>query len=175
MKIIPPYSDEKSWNEVNSSINYLFEKHNVEGLKKSAGEMKNLLQSTFSMQDELCFNTCIKCLEPCCSVAKIWFDIKDLLFLNLLKIKVPDSQPRDENDRICKYYKPLKGCVLNRLERPFICNYFLCNTQKKNLRKNDPDLLKKTEAIFFEVKKIRNGLEDDFIKITVADPIKIVF
>lgn len=168
MKIIPPYSDKKSWDEVNSCLNFLLEKYDVDEMEQNASRMRDLLSSTFSFQDELCFNTCIKCLEPCCSVAKIWFDIKDLIFLNLLKIKVPDSQPRTKTDPICRYYKPLKGCMLNRLERPFICNYYLCYTQKKNLRTNDPDLLKKNEEIFFEIKQIRNRLEDDFINITIG-------
>ncbi len=166
MILIPPYSDDKSWNEVNSCINFLLDKYETEKLRENAVVIRDLLSSTFSFQDELCFNTCIKCLEPCCSIAQIWFDIKDLLFLNLLNIKVPESQPRTEKDSICKYYRPLKGCILNRLERPYICNYYLCNTQKKNLRKNNPIILKQTEETFFEIKQLRNLLEDDFTKIT---------
>lgn len=154
-----------SIKESSESIEYLLLRKDTKELYNLTKEIKDLLHSTFSFQDHLCLNTCIHCPEPCCSVANIWFDLKDLLFIHLAKEKFPPMQPR-ENHNTCIFFNPGKGCSLNRFQRPFICNCYLCGTQIKYLNKNDHTGLQKMRSVLISIKNIRNVLEDTFIKLT---------
>ncbi len=121
------------------------------------------LQSTFPLMDELCARTCPKCPEPCCQVAKLWFDFRDLIFLHLNEIHIPDSQPLAHYDDTCRYLGP-RGCVLPRQSRPWICTYYLCAVQTARLRKKSRVQLRELDRLLEKIKRNRKKLEDEYIR-----------
>jgi len=68
------------------------------------------------------------CAEPCCTARQVFFDRADLLFFHALPTAVPEAQTRAVEKQPCRYLTP-QGCVLPRLTRPHVCNWFLCDLQ----------------------------------------------
>lgn len=163
-----PLHQKKTWDEANRSIQYLLEKYEskITHIRAYARETAALLSGIFPVLSELCDNTCPFCPDTCCLSAKIWFDLKDLLFLHLNKFKIPDFQPLGGPDDTCRYLGP-GGCRLHRRERPFICTWYLCPPQISLLRKNQ-----ETENAFSTniqlIKTRRKQIEEEFIKITAG-------
>ena len=84
--------------------------------------------------DDLCAATCISCREICCERATIWYDWKDLVYLYFAFGRLPSAQitrvERAGGKRCCVHFSNT-GCTLSRLERPFVCTWYLCPEQKK--------------------------------------------
>jgi hypothetical protein len=86
--------------------------------------------------EELAAATCTRCPNPCCLTAKPWFDLKDLLVIHLSGRTPQDAQTIATMKDRCRYLGP-RGCRLDRPDRPWICSWYLCPTQRDRLRKED--------------------------------------
>jgi hypothetical protein len=77
--------------------------------------------------------TCSECTEVCCLKATVWYDIKDLLYLYYYSKKIPEKQIERRLGGACCCLTS-QGCSLDRLLRPFICTWYICPTQKRELQ-----------------------------------------
>ena len=162
-----PWNTGKLWSEVNDSIRHLCKLHQnkLQLTNKYTRQLHENLTSVFSEMDLLCGTTCVSCKETCCSVAKLWYDFKDLIFLHITGIQIPNAQPLNEYKEVCRYLSPT-GCILDRMRRPWICTHYLCHTQTAYLRKHDRTLLKNIDVCLIKIKRLRNDMEEEFIKVT---------
>ncbi len=161
-----PWSSHKQWLEANQAVDYLITRH-AENIKKAenlAIDIKNLLESIFPLFDELCADTCQFCPDPCCNVATVWIDFKDLLFLHLSKQLIPPHQLIRNPEMPCCYLRN-RGCRLPRISRPWTCSLYLCPAQTSRLRKKDITVQKFFNKTILNVKAKRNEMEDEFIRV----------
>ena len=114
--------------------------------------------------ERLCRRTCPKCEQPCCGVAKPWYDLRDLLFLHLAGRAIAPSQPIRNSRDHCRYLES-HGCTLPRLERPWICTWYLCPTQTALMRHEDADATRQVEDALKSIGLQRKRLEAKWIDI----------
>jgi len=163
---MPPWNSIFSWQEANGSLDFLIQKNLVE-LDRAmflAHKVQTRLASIFSILDDLCKATCPWCPDPCCLKAKVWINFKDLLFLHLGGHQIPPEQLLSNLKNVCRYWS-LKGCVLPRMSRPWICTWYLCPTQKANLRQKAQYIQDKFSRLIQVVKICRAEMEAEFIRI----------
>lgn len=167
---MPPWNSLASWQEANRSLDFLIQR-NLSELGHAislAHKLQARLSSIFSILDNLCKTTCPWCPDPCCLSAKIWIDFKDLLFLHLGRHPIPPEQLIPNFEEVCRYWSP-KGCALPRMARPWVCTWYLCPTQKANLRQKDRHTQDDFGQLIQAVKVCRRQMEDEFIKIVCGD------
>ena len=162
----PPWNTASEWVEINRSIadlirRYQWELRQVDSL---AHEVKSSLESLFAPMDRLCELTCPRCEKPCCRVANLWFDFRDLLFLHLIGRAPPESQPLKKTDDHCRFLSAT-GCRLPRISRPWICTWYLCPPQTAIIRTNKPHFQATIESNLHRIKKMRTLMEDEFISV----------
>jgi len=173
-----PWANIEEWKEANNSIYKIIDLHKkrLNEIFELSLKIKSSYESIFPMMDSLCYETCLHCPDPCCISAKIWFDYKDLLFLNLsacenykpenFGLALTLSQPISNLNNMCRYLNPQKGCTLSRIFRPFICTWYLCPAQKSNLRKKDKFITERFFSSLEFIRSARKQLEEEMISIS---------
>jgi len=162
----PPWGSKITWQIVNRDLDYLIHRH-YDALKDAvmlAWDLQVRLESIFPLLDDLCRITCPWCPDPCCLTAKVWIDFKDLLFLHLGGHPIPPEQLLPNFEKVCRYLS-LKGCVLPRITRPWVCTWYLCSTQQANLRQKACHSQDKFSRLIQVVKVCRTEMEAEFIRI----------
>lgn len=151
------------WREANASIAGCIQHHRqrMEYAKTLARQAQKHLQALFPLMDDLCRITCPKCRDVCCRHACVWIDFKDLLFLHLTGVAIPEGQLLSHREQRCRYGTP-QGCCLQRIQRPFICTWYLCPAQTGHLRKT-PQALQHVQHTLQTLKQLRAQMEDAFI------------
>ena len=89
----------------------------------------------------LCGATCPACQDVCCTKATVWYDQRDIIVYHLATGVFPVKQvSRSATGTCCHLGR--NGCKLPRLERPFICTWYICVAQAAMLRRevSDPDI-----------------------------------
>lgn len=110
--------------------------------------------------DDLCAGTCRYCPAPCCLTAHPWYDFADLLLLNLLDQPIPSRQILVTSDAPCRYLGSC-GCRRPRLQRPFVCTWYICPTQR---RRASTRLLEHLNAEIQALKMLRRLMEESFLR-----------
>lgn len=164
---IPAWGSVSLWSEANWSVDHLLKRYanEISRLSELAREIQASLEIIFSVQNDLCRETCRFCPDPCCLNATVWADLKDLLFIHLTKQKIPDSQLISKQDDYCVYHSA-KGCRLPRLSRPFTCTLYLCPPQMAKFRLLDLVIKGEYDKRVTFVKQSRRKIEEMFIQIT---------
>jgi hypothetical protein len=163
---LPLWGSPEAWREANQTMNHLIHLHRpaLAGAMGFAHGILDQLMPVFSRLDDLCAVTCPWCPDPCCLVAKVWVDFKDLLFLCLTDQPAPPVQLMQNVDECC-YYLGSRGCTLPRIMRPWICTRYLCPSQMASLRKGPDSAKKFFDQVFQTVKAGRNKMETEFVRI----------
>jgi hypothetical protein len=115
--------------------------------------------------EELCRVTCPDCKDICCRRSWVWADFKDLLFFHLADIAVPDRQLLSQQGDDCRYGSA-EGCCLERVQRPFVCTWYVCPDQSEHLRQTPAKMLCVSSSLQ-EIKALRNEMEATFIRALV--------
>jgi len=154
------------WQEANRSLNYLIRlhRHKLSRTVSLAREVQVRLESIFSLLDDLCTVTCPWCPDPCCLLARVWVDFKDLLFLHLVGQQIPPSQLLTDLNSVCRYVGP-RGCLLPRLARPWTCTWYLCSSQMTRLLQKSIPVQGKFNQAVQAIKTGRKEMEDEFIRV----------
>ena len=129
---------------------------------RQAQRMHRRLEWIFPLMDRLCRKTCPDCKNICCRRAWVWADFKDLLFLHLTGIPVPDGQLLDRQGGHCRYGSP-DGCRLDRIRRPFVCTWYLCPAQTR-LLDHQPAEKHNLSRILEQIKNDRKRMEASYIQ-----------
>ena len=167
-----PWSGEKQWDEVVFSITHVANRHKAQGehletmAKQIGREISNLSDSV----EQVCLKTCVACNDICCRKATIWYDLKDLLSLYYAGKRLPRSQMEKQMSRhgmICCHLSE-SGCALPRDCRPFVCTWYFCAGQNRYLEQYDPELKHRIAGCLADIKRFRNSIEKEFIRISAG-------
>lgn len=159
-----PWNTPALWQEANCCLAHTL-RQNRQALaepRQIALQIRQLLESIFPLMDCLCREACPDCADICCQRAWVWADFKDLLFLHLAGIPVPDQQLLSRQGDHC-HYGGSDGCRLDRIQRPFVCTWYLCPAQTRILRKQ-PAETQRLLSTLQQIKKRRRRMEDTFIR-----------
>jgi len=160
----PPWGLDREWKEANRSFKIHIDRYRSElgSVFLSAQDVRNRLALISSLLHTLALETCRFCPGSCCQTASPWYDFRDLLFLHLTDVIVPERQLLQQRNDICRYESPA-GCRLERLQRPFVCTWYLCPAQKRELDERTAE--KKIVFVTLqEIKSLRKEMEISFIK-----------
>ena len=160
-----PWASRAEWLEINRSFAHLIERLGdaLNPAREAAARMERGLVSLFPLMDDLCASTCPDCADSCCRVATLWYNFDDLLFLHLRDIAPPDGQPMTGLHQSCRFLGPV-GCRLHRLQRPWICTWYICPPQTRMLRHRGRALPREVEAIVADIKAARREMEAAFLR-----------
>jgi hypothetical protein len=166
LQLAPPWKTKAAWQAANRSIDALIQRYadKLNAAVTLAAMVRAKLESTFSILDNLCIETCPRCPDPCCLHASPWFDYRDLLFLHLNAVAIPVRQPIEALSATCRYFS-LSGCTLERISRPWICTWYLCPVQTCNLNIRRFHQSKELSSGFNEIKAVRKEMEERFIRV----------
>ena len=161
-----PWASRQSWRAAHQAVAYHLRHYptDLKPLNDRAQALESCLKAVFPILDELCAGSCPWCPNPCCLKASVWFDFKDLLFLHLHPLSIPPRQPKANLKSPCCYHGP-RGCRLPRINRPWICTWYLCPTQTAILKKGYPVEHESLKQAFSQIKSERNLLESEYIRI----------
>jgi len=159
-----PWPTPALWQEANTCLAHTMrQNHSVLAEShRQAQRIRRRLESIFPLMDRLCRKTCPGCMDICCRRAWVWADFKDLLFLHLAGIPMPDRQLLGRQGDHCRYKSP-DGCRLDRVQRPFVCTWYLCPAQTQRLRK-DPVEMQIIQEALQQIKRLRQKMEMSFIR-----------
>ncbi|ADK84052.1 conserved hypothetical protein [Desulfarculus baarsii DSM 2075] len=127
----PPWADPAQWRDLNRRLERACAVGHDQA-RQAALALAGLLGQADALLDELCAAACPWCPTPCCLEAKVWLDRRDLLFIHLGGQSPPPAQLRQGRHDHCRYLGP-RGCRLPRLQRPWVCTWYLCPTLSARL------------------------------------------
>ncbi len=158
-----PWNTPVLWQEANASLTrgISHNRFRLAAAFESASRLRRQLMSIFPLMDGLCRQSCPDCTAICCQHAWVWADFKDLLFYHLADIPVPVQQLLERRGEHCRYASP-EGCRLDRLQRPFVCTWYICPAQTRLLSKQ-PAEQARLSAMLEQIKNERRRMEDQFI------------
>ncbi|BBO69323.1 hypothetical protein DSCA_32530 [Desulfosarcina alkanivorans] len=159
-----PWNTPALWCEANASLADALRTHwsALAGNHRQARQARRLLESIFPRMDILCEQACPACTDVCCQRAWVWADFRDLLFFHLAGIPPPERQLLSQPGDHCRYAGP-DGCRLERLQRPFVCTWYLCPAQMRHLRQTPAEMKKVSESLQL-IKRLRREMEASFIE-----------
>jgi hypothetical protein len=160
----PPWGTKELWSEANSTLHYIIENHHKE-LQKARDIAERLhveYQLLFPAMENLSATTCPQCKNPCCLHAKPYFDFRDLIYLHLRSEQVPEMQTIADTTDQCRYITHA-GCRLNRLQRPWICTWYICPSQLSLITTKSRPAVLRIPFLISKTKKMRHKLEKVFI------------
>jgi hypothetical protein len=159
-----PWQDRQEWSQVIESITTAVAGlgGEVEHLREIARQIEDWYAELEDLLDNLGAITCCNCTTICCTMATVWYDLRDLLFLYLANNRLPPLQITRNADRTCVHLTP-HGCCLNRRERPFICTWYICAAQKDALMRKQHGAGKEIFAFIAKLKSARKELENRFV------------
>ena len=159
-----PWNTDTLWQEANFSLAQAVRKNHSEiaGSRRQAQRIKHQFELTFPIMDRLCLGTCPTCTTVCCNRAWVWADFKDLLFFHLADVPLPEHQLLSRQGDHCRYGGP-DGCRLDRLQRPFVCSWYLCPAQTRILNKETAEKQWLSSALH-RIKRLRRQMETAFIR-----------
>ena len=159
-----PWTTQALWQEANASLAFALSRNQaaMDAACRCAGEIRHLLERAFPIMADLCQQTCPTCTDICCRRAWVWIDFRDLLFLHLADIPRPKAQLlRSQVDR-CRYAGP-HGCRLERIQRPFVCTWYVCPEQSRRLTTLAHGK-QHLSSLLNRIKEHRSRMEDAFIR-----------
>ncbi len=166
---IPPWAAREEWQAANAAIAAAIEirPHRFATLRDLAQQIRCRVDLLDPMLDALCANACPDCTDTCCVRATLWYDFKDLLGFHLGTAPVPAYQLVPAPGCTCRFLDA-SGCALPRIERPFICTWFICPAQKRVLEGWLPSSRQFLGNSLLALKDGRNRMETKFLQEVVG-------
>ena len=168
-----PWQDGKEWQALTLFFDTIKKVNHIayDPLYQRAEAIRKLFETLSQPMDDLCAVTCINCQDICCKKATIWFDFKDLLYLYFAFGRLPHAQISKNKDhtghcQCCNF--STKGCLLSRLERPFVCTWYLCPDQKQALMSGDDVKGEVFMETINRIKGLRTEMEAQFCRLSAG-------
>jgi hypothetical protein len=157
-----PWQEPAKWEAANACLKATLKSKGkaLSSLQITARWMQGIILSLDGFLTDLCAQTCPHCSDNCCRHATIWYDFRDLLYLHLGDLPSPPAQPQQP----CRYLLS-NGCCLPRIQRPFICLWYLCPDQKAVLTQTGSPPLYWLQKQIGELQQARRQLEQDFMAV----------
>lgn len=155
----PPWQEQASWHEATLSLSISLSRQwsRLTRARNLAQLLAEQYASVDAALDTLCQATCPVCVDNCCRRATVWYDIRDLLVHYFILGKFPDRQISKTEAGCCSMLTE-SGCRLSRIERPFICTWYICPAQNELLGGKKPP-----GAAIQEMKTYRMEVEREFL------------
>jgi hypothetical protein len=146
MTITTTHKDEENWNvpwshQADWEEMLQFTGNICEELGESRVEVMRHINDIISDYEDLeaslshlCAATCPACENVCCTKATVWYDQRDIIVYHLATGFFPEKQVSRSVTGACCHLGP-GGCRLPRLERPFICTWYICGAQTAMLKR----------------------------------------
>lgn len=161
---LPPWRDQSSWAQVISFFKFSCREKILKEPVWYAGQIAQRMAIIDELFGDLCRQTCPGCKESCCHRATIWYDFNDLLFCYLYRDDLPLQQIVKKRGEACPLLTPA-GCSLPRLERPFICTWYVCPAQTTIIEQyGSTDPVRKIYSTLREMQSARQLLENSFVQ-----------
>ncbi len=166
----PPWRNDHLWRAAGSTLRYLIHLHQdrLNPSREAAGCIKNLLSGIDDMLDRLGKKTCARCIAPCCRVADVSYDFRDLLYIHMTDQVIPPGQPRRSGGEVCCYLGP-SGCLIPRFGRPWICTWYICADQKNYLAGHQEIAGDRLQSEIESIRMLRKQMEKSFIDAVATD------
>jgi hypothetical protein len=163
---LPPWGSARAWREINQTLAHLMGlyRSNLDRPLERVQAIRARLEPIFVLMDDICDRTCPGCHETCCSVARVWLNFQDLLFIHLLGQTPPPLQTLPDLKAACAYLGPI-GCTLPRIMRPWFCTRYICIPQQAFLRKKGRAFMIDFEGMVHHIEAARNKMESEFIRV----------
>lgn len=161
---MPPWSSPDQWQEAGCAMTAVLgtRGHRFDALREWANLIRARLLYLDRFMNTLCADTCPDCTDNCCQRATVWYDFKDLLGFHLGMASVPTEQFTPLPKRPCQYLGSA-GCTLSRLQRPFICTWYICAAQHEAMAAWAPSRKQYLINSLVAIKSARNRMEHLFI------------
>lgn len=158
-----PWSEPGKWREANASLAKTLASHGhvLAGLTAAALRIKQGILNLEGLFSGICSQSCPVCDNNCCQRATIWYDFRDLLYLQLTDQKIPPTQTLTHDAPVCRYLAKA-GCILARPVRPFICLWYVCADQKVLLDQMSPGQSQNLQHRLALLKQARKQIEASF-------------
>jgi hypothetical protein len=131
-----PWIHQPDWQEMLQCIG-----KNCARLGESRAEVMGYINAIITLYEEieaplrrLCAATCPTCNDVCCIKATVWYDQRDIIIYYLATGFFPAKQITRSATGICCHLGE-NGCRLPRLQRPFICTWYICRDQTRMLER----------------------------------------
>jgi hypothetical protein len=140
-------------------------------LVESALSVAKLLKELDDFMNFLCLHTCPRCTDICCHAKDVFYNEVDLFFFTIYGDFYPPSQTRSSlSQKFCSYWEPFHGCRLERLFRPYVCTWFICEDQVRIMETLlPPRKRRKIDAIYAGIRHHR------LILASFLPPIRLTF
>lgn len=155
-----PWIHQVDWEEM-----LLFARNMCEGLGETRPEVMRHIHNIIALYGELdaplsrlCTDTCPACKDVCCTKATVWYDQRDIIVYHLATDSFPDKQVSKSVTGTCCHLRE-NGCRLPRLERPFICTWYICSGQTVILNRNVSTPGAKVQEQIHQIKEARKKIE----------------
>jgi hypothetical protein len=122
-----PMSDSQ-WRQVTAGLKSGMAMLDQGSLQSLAWQISEAVQWLDTIMTKYCDITCPGCDDPCCSAGAIFYNQTDMLSLIVMGISPPPGQTRTQPFQPCRYLTS-SGCCLQRIARPYVCVWFLCEAQ----------------------------------------------
>lgn len=161
-----PWQDERSWAEMRQSLlpaikNIESRSGRLESLAEQIAMDNMVIDAFFKI---ICQKSCGVCWDVCCSRATVWYDFQDVLFYYYHWKEFPSRQIKRQPSGDCVHLC-VDGCGLERIRRPFICNWYICPDQKKMFKENYSSEWEVLQVRIGCIKAARKQMEQLFIKL----------
>ena len=162
-----PWSTPPLWQAANQTIAHTIRscRGALQPLVDLAGRIRERILAVDAYLEALCRRTCPQCPDNCCQRAHVYFDFKDLLYLHLGGVRPPESQTLKKKQAVCRYLT-VTGCLLPRIQRPFICTWYICPDQRRHLERMAPSTAQFLHNSLTALKTGRHQLETEYARIT---------
>jgi hypothetical protein len=159
-----PMSD-SHWKEVIACLKARMAVLDLGSIQSLADQIDEALQWLNPVMTRYCDITCPGCDDPCCSANAIFYSQTDMLSLLAMGISPPPGQTRTRPFQPCRYLTS-NGCCLQRIARPYVCVWFLCEAQmdlfQEESGSTQRQFIKSLESIRMSRLRIESLYEDTF-------------
>jgi hypothetical protein len=167
---LPPWASPTAWRAVTAALDHHLRLPHIRSqgkIRQKAGAIAQLTMRLDLPMEVLARVTCPACEDPCCRRATLWYDFVDLLVIGHACRSWPPGQPMAAVGAGCRYLGQA-GCRLPRIQRPWICTWYLCPRQIAQLEAFPPSQRIDVAGMIAGVKQLRKALEAAFIHAAMA-------
>ena len=159
-----------TWRKVQAALDYHMRLYSIDKtvLTSLAEAIADNLQEVDPIMDDLCAKTCPDCSDPCCRHADVRYDLRDLVFLHCRQNALPLHQPKQHPGQPCSFLGQ-NGCVLPRSLRPFLCTWYVCPQQMKELREPHFPVMSYLQPRLHAIQEQRKDLETEFMNLVAFE------
>lgn len=160
-----PWTTPVLWQAANDAVASAVHLHRdtLQDAVDIAQQVRFRVEALDPLMRDLCERTCPRCNDNCCRRATVWFDFKDMLGFHLRSATIPPGQLIAAARQTCRYLG-IRGCTLPRIQRPFVCTWFICSAQKGLMDQWPSSRMQFLFNSLEALKKGRNKLEYLFLR-----------